>query len=304
MSNSLAMSTSWNAKRHVGAKGVVEEIVGLGISRLEAGYSMKAEQLPELAELLPQNRVQVCSVHNFCPTPSTHKCSWGDDFLLSSLDKEQRESGVQATLETIAWAKRLGAKVIVMHLGQVPIDKTPYKMIEKMIASGEVDCRVLEASRSQVRKERARLAEPHLDAVRKSLDAIVARLPRGIVLGLETRSYHQIPTLRETQELLTEYGDAVGYWHDIGHAHGQERMGFYEKGEYLKTLGDRLIGLHIHDSLKLSDHHAPGFGEIDFESLKPYLKNGVLPILEIHPRVPRAEVVQGIEFLRTRNILP
>jgi len=76
MPGAVAMSTSWNAKRHADATGVVEELRGLGIEHLEAGYLMGLTQLTELCELLPAGRAHVVSVHNFCPVPPEHKCSW------------------------------------------------------------------------------------------------------------------------------------------------------------------------------------------------------------------------------------
>jgi sugar phosphate isomerase/epimerase len=144
-----------------------------------------------------------------------------------------------------------------------------------------------------------------LDAARRTLDDVLTQLPEGIVIGIENRSdYHEIPNLSELQQLLDEYGDAVGYWHDVGHAYMQELAGFYEKDAYIKTLQCRLIGAHIHDALGFSDHRAPGYGEIDFESsLKPYLNDGVLRVLELHSRVTPEEAAYGIQFLRTMNII-
>lgn len=301
----VAMSASWNAKRHADAKGMVEELRGLGIERLEAGYLMRPAQLTELCEWLPASGVQVVSIHNFCPVPPEHQCSWGDDFLLSSPDEETRKRGVQATLQTVEWARRLGAQVIVMHLGQVGVDKTIFKTIKQSVANGNAGQHALRSLVTEARQERDRLAPPYLQAVKRSLDDILARLPPGLALGLECRSdYHEIPNVSEAQQLLDEYGDPVGYWHDVGHAYMQEIMGFYESDEYIQTLHHRLIGWHIHDSLRVSDHRAPGAGEIDFDkSVKPYLKDGALQVLEFHPRVTRAEAAQGIEFLRMKNII-
>ena len=305
MVSHVAMSTSWNARRHDDARGVVEEILGFGIDHLEVGYLLNQKQLRELAELLPQGRFKVCSVHNFCPIPSGHSRAWGDDFLLSSLNDEERRIGVEATLQTLEWAGKLGAKVVVMHLGRVNMDRTTYSALKQRVAEGHGDSQDIALAVAGVKQERERLAKSHLDAVKRSLNDILASLPPGITLGIECRSdYYEIPTLSELTQLLAEYGIQVGYWHDVGHAFLQESMGFYEKDEYIRTLTNRLIGVHIHDSLRVSDHRAPGCGEIDFESsVKPYLKDGVLKVLELHPRVTREEAAKGIEFLRTRNII-
>jgi len=223
---------------------------------------------------------------------------------LSSLDEEERKSGIEATRRTIAWAERLQAKVVVIHLGRVMMDRSLYDKIKQLLAAdGENSPEHLDAVR-EFKQERKRLAGPFFDAARRTLDEILACLPKGIRLGIESRyEYFAIPTLEEMARLLNEYPD-VGYWHDLGHAFVQETMGFYERGEYIRTLQHGLIGFHIHDSLKISDHRAPGYGEIDFDSLlKPYLRDDLLKVLEFHPRVPPEEAADGIRFLRDRGII-
>ncbi len=299
----LAMSTGWNSKRHADARDIVDEILSLGIEYIEAGYSLTLKQLEGLLECLP--RVRVISVHNFCPIPASHKRSWGDDFLLSSLDEEKRATGVATTCETIEWAKRLGAAVMVMHLGQVEMDKTGCKLIKQWIGEGNLDASAITSKVKEARRTRAQLAPKHLEAVGRSIDSILSKARGDVVLGFENRSdYYEIPNVEEMEQLLSKYGSAVGYWHDVGHAYMQEIMGFYPLNEHIRSLSNRLVGTHIHDSLRVSDHRAPGYGEIDFgSSLRPYLSNGVLKILELHPRTTREEAESGIEFLRKRKIV-
>ncbi|MGE5549341.1 MAG: sugar phosphate isomerase/epimerase family protein [Bacteroidota bacterium] len=305
MSANVSMSTGWNAKRHARAETMVEEIMGLGIDIIEAGYAMRPEQLAELAALLPRGRFRVNSVHNFCPTPPEHKCNWGDDYLLSSPDEDKRRSGIQAVLQTVAWAKELHARVIVVHLGQVEMDRGFYQTIKQLLGEGRRGSEAHRAAVEGLREERARLAGPFFDAARRTLDELLPALPPGIILGIESRYEHfALPNLEEMELLLREYGPALGYWHDIGHAHVQEYMGFYEQDEYIRTLHHGLVGMHIHDALGISDHRAPGYGEIDFErSVKPYLRDEVLKVLEFHPRVPYEEAVQGIQRLRKMGII-
>ncbi len=299
----LAMSTGWNSKRHADAQGIVEEILGLGIDQIEAGYALTLSQLEGLVQLLP--RVHVVSIHNFCPKPTTHTREWGDDFLLSSLDEDKRKSGVQAALQTFEWAKRLRARVMVMHLGQVEMDKTTCKAIKQQVSEGNADAHALAKAVAEVKESRARLAPRHLQAVRRSLDDILSKTRGEIIFGFENRSdYYEIPNIEEMEQLLVEYGNAVGYWHDVGHAFMQEIMGWYAPDEHIRTLHRRLVGLHIHDSLRVSDHRAPGYGEIAFESsLKPYARDGVLQVLELHSRTTREEAVSGIELLKMRQII-
>ena len=43
-------------------------------------------------------------------------------------------------------------------------------------------------------------------------------------------------------------GLPVGYWHDAGHGAKLEYLGFFEHEDYLRRWGDRIVGMHIHDT--------------------------------------------------------
>ena len=92
----------------------------------------------------------------------------------------------------------------------------------------------------------------------------------------------------------------MGYWHDVGHAQVNENLSLIPPGSLLKNYGDRLIGIHLHDTAGLEDHLAPGTGEIDFTLLKSYLKSDTLTVLELKPQTPEFEVIQGIRFIREK----
>lgn len=300
-----AMSTGWNSSRHDAATGILDELAGLGMASVEAGYKMRPGQLAGLADLAAAGRCTVESVHNFCPTPDDHRCGWGDDFLLSSPDEEERRRGVRAVFGTMEWAERLRAKVIVMHLGLVAVDRQPYETIKRLIREGRPHCPEHRAAVKELREERERRAAPFFAAARRTLDDLLPRLPPGVRLGIESRyEYFALPNLGEMEKLLREYAGAIGYWHDIGHAFVQETMGFYPRGAYIETLHGGMIGAHIHDCLGISDHLAPGEGEIDFKTLlAPYLSDDTLRVLEFHPRVSPEEASRGIRRLREMGII-
>jgi sugar phosphate isomerase/epimerase len=126
----------------------------------------------------------------------------------------------------------------------------------------------------------------------------------GVVLGLENRYYyHQFPAIDEFEVIFQEFrGGPVGYWHDTGHAHAAEVLGIVPKGELLKRYGARLTGVHLHDARGLKDHQAPGTGDIDFDSLKEYLKDDTLRVIELQSGVSEEQVREGIRFLQEKGI--
>jgi sugar phosphate isomerase/epimerase len=48
----------------------------------------------------------------------------------------------------------------------------------------------------------------------------------------------------------------------------------------------------------LDDHLAPGQGEVDYNEIKPFLKPSIIKILEVHSKVKRKSLLEGIEFIK------
>jgi sugar phosphate isomerase/epimerase len=93
-------------------------------------------------------------------------------------------------------------------------------------------------------------------------------------------------------------GLPVGYWHDAGHGAKLAYAGFVDAHEdYLRRYGDRLVGMHIHDTRGPRDHRAPGQGDTDFSMLARYLRADTIRTLELHPSVTASEISQGLELL-------
>ena len=80
-------------------------------------------------------------------------------------------------------------------------------------------------------------------------------------------------------------GLPVGYWHDAGHGAKLEYCGFLEHEEYLRRYGDRLVGMHVHDTQGARDHRAPGQGGTDFAMLAKYVRPDTILTLELHADV-------------------
>lgn len=76
-------------------------------------------------------------------------------------------------------------------------------------------------------------------------------------------------------------------------------MGLTPQMDLLKTYGESLIGIHLHDAKGLDDHLPPGSGEVNFEEILSCLKPFHIKVLEIHSKVDREELIQGLEFIKT-----
>jgi sugar phosphate isomerase/epimerase len=76
-------------------------------------------------------------------------------------------------------------------------------------------------------------------------------------------------------------------------------LGVISAENILEQNRDRLIGMHLHDAIGRRDHLPPGQGEINFQTLLPYLNPGVLKVMELRPGTPIKDAAQGLTYLRT-----
>jgi sugar phosphate isomerase/epimerase len=76
-------------------------------------------------------------------------------------------------------------------------------------------------------------------------------------------------------------------------------VSFTPQADLLDTYGDELLGIHLHDAKGLDDHLPPGSGEVNFEEILSFLKPSHIKVLEIHPKVDRKDLIEGIENIKS-----
>ena len=108
----------------------------------------------------------------------------------------------------------------------------------------------------------------------------------------------------EMAELLNEVsGSLVGYWHDVGHAEVQQQLGFSLHEEWLSRFKGRMVGIHLHDVLGISDHQSPGKGDINWEMVARYLPPGILKVCEIGEWNDEEQMQGVVNLLHKEGIL-
>jgi sugar phosphate isomerase/epimerase len=291
----LGMSTSWNASRHRDGKALVREILELGFDHLEVEYRLRHEAVSGLREAVAAGRVRVLSVHNFSPLePGEEPANLGGDKAdLSSLDEVERRRAVRLTRRTMDFARSLGAKAVVLHTGQVGSDRAYFRELAETAKQRGVDSPEAARIRTETARIRREARGPYLEAVVKSLkDLAGPAAEAGLRICMENRYYHhQIPLPEEVPALLDRVSHpAVGYWHDTGHAHVQEVLGFQSHAEALDMVGPLVVGMHVHDSVYIRDHQPPGTGEVDFDAVFSRVPDSAIRIMELAPTVPRDHI--------------
>ena len=133
---------------------------------------------------------------------------------------------------------------------------------------------------------RKRKEAKHQDAVLRSLDALnECALKMELHIAIENRPhYYQIPNFDEVALFFEQfYGSPMRYWHDIGHAALQEKLGVCWADRWLEHYGEHLVGVNLHDLKGLEAYHAPGTGDLEWDALFEHIPSDVLKVLEIRP---------------------
>ncbi len=296
----LALSSMWIQHRFDHLPPFLAAGRTLGFNSFELSHIVTPPMLDGLGD-----GEGIVSLHYPAPTvphPATGRAA---DALLSSPDEEARRWAVARGRMTMDTARAVGARAVVVHLGEVQLDTSQEWALRQRYLAGQAGTLAYERARARVWDERERLKAPYLTAARRSLEELAEYAAQvGLRLGLETRFHaYQIPSLEELIGLLAEFaGETVGYWHDTGHAQALANLGFWPPTAWLEAAGARLIGVHLHDCRGWRDHLIPGLGEVDFAGLARRLSPDTLCVCEFDWYYEEDEIREGVQTLRRMGL--
>lgn len=304
----VSLSTAWNGKRHGRPFDALREIQALGFEWVELYAHWLPLQVEELKHAVAELGLRVSSLHGPCPVllaPAGGFSEWRD--WLAEIDEPRRRHAVDAHRCTIDLAAELGARAVVVHLGNTGargLQRQVFEAIRQHGRGSSLHLALVEEARAA---RRAAEGNGALDAaVRSAVELGEHARGTGVSLGLECRDqFVEIPSLDEYPLLFEACaGLPVSYWHDVGHASKLENAGLLRAADLLGRFGDRLLGTHLHDTVLDWDHRAPGNGDTDFASLAAHLQPETIRTLELSPRyVDVREIGPALEHLRKAGVL-
>jgi sugar phosphate isomerase/epimerase len=275
----------WNALKQPDGAALFDELKILGFEKLELSRHLTPDQVEQLKPYLHGN--PPCSIHNFCPIlPGTSQMEAEQDKIsLSSLNTDERKEAVRRTIQTMELAVELETPTVVLHLGEVDTYDRSYLMID-LYNYGEREFEAFDQKVTEATEWRKRKETKHRDAVLRSLDELnECALRMDLCIAIENRPYYyQIPNFDEVGLFFEEfYGSPMRYWHDIGHAALQEKLGINWSDRWLEDYAEHLVGVNLHDLQGLKAYHPPGTGDLEWDELFTQLPADVLKVLEIRP---------------------
>lgn len=278
---------------------MLQEIRDLGFTRAELGHGVRYSLWPGVLDALEEGVIEISSLHNFCPVPMGVLKPSPNCFELTDPRPILRQQAINATIETIHNAAKLGVPAVVLHLGssgQSGINRN----LEKRYLEGHYLDRGYVKEKLDAVKERRKLFPTVWARLQESLKPVVeAAVKNGIKLGFEVRErFEEFPNEEEFDTVLAAFPpETVGYWHDFGHAARKEYLGWSDHRQTLERLAPRLIGCHVQDCLPPNDDHLGlGKGEVPFAQLMPLVPDHAIPVLELAPSVPQEDVVASLKL--------
>jgi sugar phosphate isomerase/epimerase len=300
----IGLSTAWNGPGS-SPEHLLDQHQSLGFRRIEAYAHFTPDALQALNASATRRGMHIGSLHGPCPVPVTdagYPAPVGD--WLASTHASERTRSVDAHRRTIDAAATFGAKAIVVHLGNSGAISRQSALFDTVARYGRLSTEHT-TLRDSAWAEREATKGPHLEAALTSIRELGEHAQAtGVRLGVECRDgYHEIPSLDEFADVFaaTE-GLPVGYWHDAGHGAKLDYLGFLSHEEFLQRYGDRLVGMHIHDTRNGRDHLAPGMGSTQFDMLASYLRPDTIRTLELNRVVQPAEISRALDLLEPLEV--
>lgn len=302
----ISLSTMWAQQdRYVAdMHEFVHDVLAFGYDAIEVSHSTALEPFERL---LSYHDVPISSIHAPAPLVPHDETRRNSALNLAALDDDERRAAIRYTKASIDYAQQVGATHVVVHLGAVGNAMfSEERELRRLYDSGTREGERVEELRAACVRLRREQRGPWLEQACATLRELAEHAEsREIALGLENRlHYHEIPQVEEAAELIAEYDPRlVGYWHDVGHAEVQWRLGLVDKHCWLDTNGGRCIGAHLHDVTGLADHRAPGNGDVEWDYIRRGIPAGALRVLEINQSQPPESVASAIPFLREQGVV-
>ncbi len=299
----FAISTHWNAGRHDRGEEMLDEILVLGIDRVELGYNLHAYHVPGVRRYVADGTIRVTSVHNYCPVPVKAAVGHPELYTLADPRESVRNDAVEHTTATIRFAAEVGATVVVMHGGNVRM-RAYHRKLQHLYRAHKRWTDRYERLKYKASLAREKKARRELDYLYRGLERLLPVLDQAnMLLALENLPHLEaMPNELELPPLLRAFaGSRIRCWHDTGHGQIREQLGYANHLASFEQNLDRLAGMHVHDVRPpLQDHAMPPDGQVDFQAFAGAVAaHPDLPlVLEPAPGLPPDQLVRGLNYLR------
>jgi sugar phosphate isomerase/epimerase len=293
----------WNYMKSSHGAELLHQILDLGFHKVELNYRISREMLATMEPMIAKGRIGVSSIHNVFPRVDDPAFDT-DSLLLGYPDPELRRMAVELTKQSVDYAQRLGAAVVVIHPGEIPVSEVDHydRSLKQLYRGGKKDTPEYAKLFAEMLDYRSQRSPCHVELIRQSLTEIceyIGRKNYAVKLGIENRAMcHQIPDFNEAGQLLEALRELpVYFWYDIGHGLVLENLGLFNNLAGVLGLVDQTIGIHIHDAIGVEDHWAPYLHSNHLDDFLGLIAKIPVKVLELGAKNSAADIDKGVTIL-------
>lgn len=264
MDRAVALSTSFVVAQGIAPDAALDLAARAGAAALILDATLDPARFSLLRDELRRGGPPVLAVEAPCPTTRAAAAE------VVSPDREESRAAVEEIEATIARAAELGARFVVLRLGEVRALASEWVPARDRYLRGDLGsrrARLLADGREQA-------GARALDAARRALDRLLRRAEAADVTLLlrNPRRFVDAPSPRELDLLASDLrGAPLATLLDAPAAHLADDMGLWPLPLVAATFGARAAVASLGDACGAVGGLAPGRGVVDYAALLPSL---------------------------------
>jgi sugar phosphate isomerase/epimerase len=294
--NGYALSTTCYGARLRTIGDQAFAAVAMGFRRLEIGVCEQPVPLNGFEDSRRETGITVGSVVAGCLDARTEK-KMGS--RLASSDEDLRERALNSVRRHVRLAHQCGCNTVIVRgceIEEQALIDEGFALRARLLREGAGE-ELAEAAQEYVLRMQKK-SHRQVEHLCRALHTLLGEFPETRIAiepggrGVDLLHHQAVGWILD--DLATP---ALGYWHDTGQAHQNERLGLPGQGAWLDTYAPRMFGVHLQDSIGDEVELPPGVGEIDFRLVAGYVPRAAERVLEIKPSHGRADILSAVQFL-------
>ena len=125
-----SLSSCWNSARHTDGRAMLREIRDLGFEYAELSHGIRLSLVPGILDAVKAGEIKISTLHNFCPLPMGVAGPSPNLYEFSSDRDRDRQLAIKHTINTLEFAVRVGAPLVVLHFGSMDLKDYSGKLKE------------------------------------------------------------------------------------------------------------------------------------------------------------------------------